>query len=185
MTFVKYYSIEEVARSLVMNYFEKEDYKELQIDCDVKIVRYGREAEFRLEAYPSKSPENIYAAHEHRVNVIEELGNFKIASKTAYSKDHELIEVINVLSGVDIVVEKETDKVLEKLQSNIEQGLVTKEEVQREECGQRWIPLLNENKYTELIKSMEEDYKKGKIGEQDYKTVVAEIRSMRLNKLFN
>ena len=86
MTFVKYYSIEEVARSLVMNYFEKEDYKELQIDCDVKIVRYGKEAEFRLEAYPPESSENVYAAHEHRVNVIEELGNFKIASKTAYSK---------------------------------------------------------------------------------------------------
>jgi len=46
MTFVKYYSIEEVARSLVINYFEKEAYKEFQIDCNVKLVRYGLEALF-------------------------------------------------------------------------------------------------------------------------------------------
>jgi len=52
--------------------------------------------------------------------------------------------------------------------------LVTKEDVQRDECGQRWIPLLSENKYTELIKVMGEDYK----------TIVAEIRSMRMNSLF-
>jgi len=174
MTFVKYYSIEEVARSLVINYFEKEAYKEFQIDCNVKLVRYGLEALFRLEAYSPETPEDIYAVHERRVNLIEENGNFKIASKTGYSKEHKLIEIIDVLGGFDIVVEKETDKVLEKLQLNIERGLVTKEDVQRDECGQRWIPLLSENKYTELIKVMGEDYK----------TIVAEIRSMRMNSLF-
>lgn len=184
MTFVKYYSIEEVARSLVMNYFEKEAYKELQIDCDVKIVRYGMEAEFKLEAYPPESPEEIYAVHERRVSLIEENGNFKIASKTGYSEDNKLIEVVDVLGGPDIVIEKETEKVLEKLQLNIERGLVTKEDVQRDECGQRYIPLLNENNYTELIKVMGEDYKKGKIGERDYNTVVAEIRRIRMNSLF-
>ncbi|WP_220775582.1 hypothetical protein [Bacillus sp. BML-BC060] len=192
MTVVNYYSLEEVMEMISRHYIKNEKYKGFQMSGTIGVINYKLEAVFRVGGNQRKFFKTTQFLHEYFISFTKQEDTYKIASETSYTGvDNHLIETIEFTSKnlsydlTGIIVENKTDVVLHKLQSSQEQGWVTKEEVQQVECFQRWIPLFyKDDGYKELLNCMEEDYKKGKVGEEEYKRFSSKIRTMRMENLF-
>lgn len=192
MILVNYYSLEEVMGMISRYYIGNEKYKGFQMKGTIGLFHHKSEAVFRIGGNRRKFFKSTQFLHEYNISFVKQGDAYKIASKTRYKgDDNHLIETIEFTSVIlpcdlnEIIVENQTDVVLNKLEFSQAQGWVTKEEVQLAECFQRWIPLFyKDDGYKELLHCIEEDYQKGKIGEEEYKLHKTKICSLRMGKLF-